>query len=486
MVKTYEGNEASKITGSEKSYGHDGIEVLMQLSIVAKTAKIYEPNNLIFVNQLKGLFSLIQDILKTEGEVSFMLRENTLYYTGTKMRFGFSNYNLFRFMSNEFHKKEISLLSFEQGLSEKELTRFIVLFAKKSEKTEKPFDEFQKEMIDNEIQHIAIEKIHPSEMTKSSEKYAVRVFMMGIKHLKDIFELLKREETVPVNTTRRLIQSMFNHLVDNEPFMHGLTNIKNYDEYTLNHSVNVCLLALAIGRRLGLEKRELVDLGLGAFFHDFGKTEIPLEILSKPAKLDEREREIVERHPHRGAEKLVHLKKFSHLPLGAINVAMEHHVKEDMTGYPRYQKKKNVNLYSKIVKTCDFFDALTTKRPYRSKVFTRDEVLKMMLEQSGVEFNPILMKIFVNLMGAFPIGTLILLNSGEIGIVFEINMNPAFIDRPKVKIIADADGNKADGEIVDLTEKDQQTQNFKRTIVKSLDAEKYQIKVSDYFLAQAQ
>ena len=466
--------------------GKDGIEALMQLSIVVRTAKIYEPNNLIFVNQLKALFSLIQDILKTEGEVSFMLRENTLYFLGTKVRFGFSTYNLFRFISHEFHKKEISLLSFDQGLSEEELTRFVVLFVKKEGKTENPFDDFQKEMIQSGIQNVAIEKIHPSETAKSSEKYAARVFLMGIKHLKDIFEILKREETVSINTTRRLIQSIFNHVVDNEPFMHGLTNIKNYDEYTLNHSVNVCLLTLALGRRLGLEKCELVDLGLSAFLHDFGKTEIPKEVLLKPAKLDEREREIVERHPHIGAEKLVRLKRFSHLPVGAINVAMEHHVKEDLTGYPQYQKKKNVNLYSKIVKICDFFDALTTKRPYRSKVFTRDEVLKMMLEESGVEFDPILMKVFVYLMGAFPIGTLVLLNTGEIGIVFEINMEPAFTNRPKVKIIADENGNKVDGKIIDLTQRNQQTQKFIRTIVKSLDAEKYQINVSDYFSAQAQ
>ena len=167
-------------------------------------------------------------------------------------------------------------------------------------------------------------------------------------------------------------------------------------------------------------------------------------------------------------------------------MALEHHVKEDMSGYPQYQKKKYVNLYSKIVKICDFFDALTTKRPYRTKVFTRDEVLKMMIEASGIEFDSILMKVFANMMGAFPVGTLILLNTGEIGIVFELNMEPSFSSRPKVKLIADKDDNKIDGEIVDLAEVDSQSKKYKRTIVKSLDADHYEIQVSDYFLAQAQ
>lgn len=486
MDPIQKGKELTEIHTSEKATVKNAIEILLQYTIAVKIAKIYEPNNLIFQNQIKALFSIIQNILKTDGEVSFTLRESTLFFLGIKVRFGFSNYNLFRFISGEFQKREIGFMSFKQGVSEEDLKQFIFLFAKKGEKSEKPFDDFLKETIQSGIKHISIEKIHPSEMTKSNEKYAAKVFLMGIKHLKEIFEVLKKKETISLSTTRRLIQSMFDHLVENESFVYGLTNIKNYDEYTLNHSVNVCLLSLALGRRLGLDRNELVDLGISAFLHDFGKTEIPIEILAKPAKLEEREREIIEKHPHLGAEMLVQLKKFSYLPIEAVNVAMEHHVREDLTGYPQYQKKKNVNLYSKIVQTCDFFDALTTKRPYRSNVFTRDEALKMMMEQSGIEFDSILTKVFANMMGIFPVGTLVLLNTGEIGIVFELNIEPAFMSRPKVKLITDNDGKKIDGEIVDLTEVDCQSNKYKRTILKSLDADKYDIQVSDYFLAQAQ
>jgi len=486
MDPIQEEKEKNGTQASEKATIKNAIDILFQFSIAVKTAKIYEPNNLIFMNQIKALFSIIQDILKTDGEASFTLREHTLFFLGTKVRFSFSNYNLFRLISSEFQKREIGLLSFNSNISEEELRQLIILFAKKGEKSENPFDDFLKETFQSGIKHISIEKIHPSEMTKSSEKYAAKVFLMGIKHLKEIFKILKKEETITLNTTRRLIQSMFNHLVENESFIHGLTNIKNYDEYTLNHSVNVCLLSLALGRRLDLDRNELADLGVSAFLHDIGKTEIPKEILDKPDKLDEKEREIIEKHPHLGGEKLVRLKKFSYLPVESINVAMEHHVKEDLTGYPQYQKKKNVNLYSKIVKICDFFDAITTKRPYRKKVFTRDEALKMMMEQSEIEFNPILVKVFINMMGAFPVGTLVLLNTGEIGIVFELNMEPAFMSKPKVKLITDNDGNKVDGEIVDLTEVDSQSNKYKRNILKSLDADKYDIQVPDYFLARAQ
>jgi HD-GYP domain-containing protein (c-di-GMP phosphodiesterase class II) len=235
-----------------------------------------------------------------------------------------------------------------------------------------------------------------------------------------------------------------------------------------------------------LDRNELSELGISAFFHDFGKTEIPKEILDKPGKLDEKEREIIEKHPHLGAEKLIRLKETSRLPLRAINVAMEHHVKEDLTGYPKYQKKTHVNLYSKIVKICDVYDALTTKRPYRDHVFTRDQTLSMMMRQSSKEFDPIILKVFSNMMGHYPVGTLVLMNSGEVGIVYEPNPDLTQQLLPKVKIIADEKGSKIDGDILDLAEQVPRTDKPKKTIVKSLDPEKYKIQVSDYFLAMAQ
>jgi HD-GYP domain-containing protein (c-di-GMP phosphodiesterase class II) len=281
------------------------------------------------------------------------------------------------------------------------------------------------------------------------------------------------------------MQSIYNHIVEDEGFVYGLTNIKNHDEYTLNHSVNVCLLATALGRRLGLSRPELVDLGMAAFFHDLGKTETPLEILNKPGHLTDDERGIMEKHPFHGAEKLALLKEFKRLPLRAIHVALEHHIKEDLSGYPRYFKKNDVNLFSKIVKVVDVFDAITTKRVYRAKDFTRAEALNLMLEQSGKEFNPVILKAFVNMMGVFPIGTLVALTSGELAIVQDLNPDPKLVLRPSVKLITDAGGGKIDGPTVDLAERDPETGRFKKAIATALDPSKYGLEVADYFLAQA-
>jgi len=461
-------------------------EILNRLNRAFKIAKIYEPNNLLFQKQIEVLLGFIKKALEEDKEASFMLRLSTLFFNGVKIRFGFANYYLFKFISNEFRKREIGVLSFQQGFDKEELTKFIILLAKKGEDSKSSIEDFMSELKQNSINHITLEKIPPFEKLKNKKKDATKIFFLSITHLKESFNQQKEQQKIPLLTTKRLMQSLYNHIVDNESFLYGLTNIKNFDEYTLNHSVNVCILSLSLGKRLGFDRNELVDLGLSAFFHDFGKLDIPKEILVKPGKLDKEERKIIEKHPHYGAEKLIQLRETSYLPMRAINVAMEHHSREDQAGYPKYEKKKSINLFSKIVKVTDVFDAITTKRLYRKKDFTREEALSMMIEKSGIEFDPIILKVFVSMMGAHPIGMLVLLSTGEIGIVFESNPEPAFVFRPKVKIIADNNGKKTDGEVVDLTEVDPQTNKYTRTIIKSLDPYKYNIKTSDYFIIEAE
>ncbi len=171
--------------------------------------------------------------------------------------------------------------------------------------------------------------------------------------------------------------------------------------------------------------------------------------------------------------------------MSAIQVAMEHHIKEDLTGYPKYQLKSDVNLYSRIVKVCDFFDAITTKRVYRKKTFTRAEALNLMVENIGTEFNPVILKTFVQMMGIFPVGSVVLLNSGEIALVVESNQEIKYLLRPKVKIIVDTHGQKIDGPEIDLTEVDPETRKYRRTIIKEINPEDYGLQVPDYFLVQA-
>ncbi len=485
MKDTQKDRPTEETKEKELRRNKEAVDLLFRLNWACRISKIYEPNNLIFVRQIKLLHNMLQKPIEEDGEATFKIRQNTLLLNDIKLKFGFSSYFLLKYVIEEFNEREIGILTFSPGLAEEELKNFVILFTQNAVDKENPLGHFRKKCDAAGIQHIHMEQISAHDQTGSKKKDAMKMYFLSITHLKEIFEKYQKEDRIPLVTTRRLMQVLFNNIADNETFMHGLTTIKNFDEYTLNHSVNVCLLSISLGKRLGLDRNELMDLGISAFFHDYGKLDIPKEILLKPGRLDDKEREIIEHHPRYGAEKLIRMKTSGNLPLLAINVALEHHAQEGKGGYPKYTKKKHINLFSKIVKIADVFDAITTKRPYRNRDFSRDEALSMMLEKSGKEFDPLILKLFVNMIGARPVGTLVLLNTGEIGIIFETSEDPANTVRPKVKLITDREGNKIDGEVVDLSDRDPETNAFQRTIIKNLDNNTYNIPIPDYFVAAA-
>jgi putative nucleotidyltransferase with HDIG domain len=461
------------------------VNILFRYYAVLKIAKVYEFNNEMVQDQIGKLYASLQVPLEREGEIVIRLRQNSVYVNGVRVKFDYSNYHVFKFLSGDFQSKEIAAIAFSPELPEDEIRRFVQILLCKDLDPKAPHAQIIQAIDAERIDHIVVEKIAPVELQVSLEKSAVRMYFAGISLLKDVFEKHQQRGSFNLNLTKRWMQSIFNHVVDDESFLYGLTNIKNYDEYTLNHSINVCILAISLGRRIGLTREELSDLGVSAFLHDLGKTDIPKEILDKPSALNGEERAIVEGHVQHGAEKLIRLKSARRLPLRAIQVAMEHHIRADMSGYPPYHRKKTTSLFSRIVKIVDYFDAITTRRVYRPHTLTREEALREMKAKSGEEFDPGLLDAFISMIGAYPIGSAVVLNTGEIGIVFEANPHPAFQLRPKVKVIADLRGNKFDGEVVDLTEIDPGTAAFKRTVIKPLDAEKYGICVADYFLARA-
>jgi HD-GYP domain-containing protein (c-di-GMP phosphodiesterase class II) len=470
-----------------KAFQKSAAELLIRFHALNKIARIHDAGNDAFQKHGRLLYRSIERLLASEEkDISLRIRHSSFLLNAVRLKSSLGTHPIFKSVMEEMRERELDAVTFKSGLTIDEFFRFMPIFARRDRKEGSKFARLQAELDAAEVLHVGLEKATELKTPSNPYRSTARIFFLSIVHLKESFRRNQNDLGIKVHTTRRLMQSIYNHVVENESFAFGLTNLKNHDEYTLNHSVNVCFLATALGRCLGLNRGEIVDLGIAAFFHDLGKLETPLEILNKPDKLDAGEREIMEQHPFKGAQKLVLLKESQRLPLRAIHVAMQHHLKEDLTGYPRSYDKADVNLFSKIVKVVDYFDAITTKRVYRTKVFTRSEALSLMLEQAAAEFNPVILKAFVYLMGVFPIGSLVLLSTGEMAIVFELNPDPKLVLRPTVKLITDAAGNRIDGDTADLSEKDPATGRFVRTIVKALNPAEYGVEVSDYFLAQAQ
>ncbi len=295
-------------------------------------------------------------------------------------------------------------------------------------------------------------------------------------------ESVKSQKMLNVRKAKRLMQNAVNAIVEDESALLGLANIKNYDEYTFNHCVNVAIYAIALGQRIGIPKKHLSYLGMAAMFHDIGKVRIPKEILNKTGKLTPEEWTIMRLHPLAGAEIVMRIKEWGELSTRMINATFEHHLKYDLTGYPRLARKRRISLFSRIITLSDFYDALVRPRVYNRFPFVSEKILGIMLERSGKDFDPALVKVFINMIGVFPLGTLVLLGTNEMGVVVQTQEDVDLIDRPKVNLISYSEGEYRKGEVVDLREMDEKTGSFKRTIVRTLDPNEYNINVAEFII----
>jgi HD-GYP domain-containing protein (c-di-GMP phosphodiesterase class II) len=221
---------------------------------------------------------------------------------------------------------------------------------------------------------------------------------------------------------------------------------------------------------------------MAALFHDIGKTRIPIEVLHKTGKLLPGELAIMRSHPILGVETVMAMKEWGELSSRMIDAAFDHHLRYDLTGYPKTTLKRKLSLFGRIIAIADFYDALVRPRGSNRFPYISEKILGIMLERSGKDFDPILVKVFINMIGVFPIGTLVLLNTDEIGIVYQIQEDTELLDRPKVILLFYSQGEYHKGEVIDLREVDETSGEFKWSIVRTLDPNAYQINVSEFII----
>ena len=222
-----------------------------------------------------------------------------------------------------------------------------------------------------------------------------------------------------VNTkkAKHLVAELANNIVDNPDASMWLTQLKSRDEYTSIHSLNVCVLSLTFGRSLGLKGDELNEIGLGALLHDIGKMLVPLEILNKPGKLTTEEFEIMKSHPQKGYEMLV---KDNSLSSEVLSIVKSHHERLNGNGYPENLLEQDISFYTKIVTITDVYDAITSDRVYHDGM-TPHEALKHLYEWMPGNFDTDLMQAFIRTIGIYPVGSVVELVSGQIGLVVKLN-----------------------------------------------------------------
>ncbi len=463
-----------------------GTEFISRFYRLFKGTSLYNRNNKTIDLMTGECLQVINSYVSAEGRLALKIVRDHFFFEGIRIPVKADKYALFKNFSQEMAKRWIGELEFTAELEPKTLRDFVFLLAGLEENNENNALLGRQLM---ETQGIRSIKVGKSEFFQDKNlaprhqdhaQHAKSVYFRSINLVKEVADGIKNQKVINIRKAKHLLQDAVSSIIQDESSLLGLANIKNYDEYTFNHSVNVAIYAIGLGQRIGIPKMLLSHLGMAGLFHDIGKTRIPTEILNKKEKLLPEEWTVIRSHPVTGVEIIIGMKEWGELSTRLIGAAFDHHLKYDLTGYPKLSRKRDLTLFGKIVSLADFYDALVRPRVYRKFPYVSEKILGFMLERAGKDFDPALVKVFINMIGIFPIGTIVLLDTNEMGIVLQTQEDPDVIGRPKVCLLHYSDGEYRKGNIVDLREMDDENRTFKRSIVKTLDPNEYNLNVAEF------
>ena len=262
--------------------------------------------------------------------------------------------------------------------------------------------------------------------------------MRSVQVARELLTGVRVGHAVNARRVKRSVQSMVDQVLTNQAALVGMTTMRDFDEYTFAHSINVCILCIVFGQKLGLDKQNLYELGLCGLLHDLGKMRIDWRVINKPGKLNDVEWGVMRLHPAEGLMSMFDIHGFADPPFRQMLAAYEHHMKTDLTGYPRVRRQRRTTMFSRIVSIVDTFDAVTSVRSYRSKPWAPDQVLRSLRDDTGWGMDAVLVKAFINATGIYPVGTVVQLSNGAVAVVAE--QNPDRLHEPVVRVVRDAAG----------------------------------------------
>ncbi len=438
-------------------------DVLRGISRIKRTDALYGADHPVTAQTLGEVYGLLGGILHGHPTLRLSIHEDTFFVGNTVLLE--ESLQLSRLLS-DLKQRQIGTIELRSGVEALEFRRFIDLL----------------DVAPEDLQHLGgpgvwlkqqnVSRIGvgpPLEGELALEVDPADARRSALRVMAELNFQASRQLPIDLRKAKLVVKSFVDIMTEDRFALLALTALKGYDEDTCHHSVNVGILSLLLGSHLEFSRTLLGVLGMAALLHDLGKMLIPQEILSKAGPLTPEEQEVIKRHTLYGARLLRGLPDLARL---AMVVAFEHHAGYDLSGYPRVTAKKAPHVLTRIVQLADFFDAATSsRRTFRSPMLPV-EAIAYIIDGAGRIFDPILARSFVQMMGLYPVGSVVELDTDELGVVILPGKREAA--RPVVKVVRSSTWEVVEPYVVGLEEERQ------RRIVRALDPAEVGVGVAAY------
>jgi len=462
-----------------------GRAFVQALYAALRALKLYPLDNQTARAAIKDLDEATARLLLLEGRITLQYVGDFCFLNDLRLRIDLTSYATFGGVGRALRRHGIGQITVEPEVTASEWVAFLSLLLEEPRGAD-PYTDVLRRMEVSQIRHLGVapwaEEGAPRPVDAAKEA-AKATYFQSVVAAREALQGARMGQGIALRRVRRAVQSIVDQVLTNEASILGMTALRDYDEYTFTHSVNVCIFSVALGKKIGLSKSQLFELGLCALLHDIGKTRMPTEITTKAALLTDEEWATMREHTTEGLLLLLTLPNFSEMPLRAPLVAYEHHMHVGLTGYPTNRRPRRMGLLSRIVAVADGFDAATSRRSYQAVPWTPDRVLQEMRDNPRRGYDPLLVKAFISLTGIYPVGTLVVLDTFELAVVVRGPSDPARPHLPIVKVIFDDMGLPIDPPVeLDLSIESPSTDGPPRRILKAADPERYGIDIGAYFL----
>ena len=408
-------------------------DAVIALARVWSNLHLYPPGHPAVAEQLDEAEHLLGGVLDAEGELTLKRLNGELLCGSHRL---FANRPRPAGFLGVLGARGIDCITVTQGLTVSELATFCGALVETPEEGE----DLAPHPLITGVDHILIDElgIVADDAARRTRPFLgmplAELYSSAIACARQTMHAARTDQPIDVSLSMGVVEELVGRVIQDRATAMGLACVKGHDEYTLAHSVHVALLSVAFGDAIGLTEDELHDLGAAALLHDVGKVFVPTEVLRKPGKLTSEEWELMHRHPIEGAAVILGCRD---LPAAASVVAFEHHLHCDLTGYPHVRRRREISLWGMIVSLADIYDALTSCRPYRPALPPPEAAAELGRMANG-KCDPRLVVWFREMLGLYPPGTCVRLDTGECGVVCRSHLaDPA---RPTVWVFLDAEG----------------------------------------------